>query len=123
MENNEETSLHGRDLDSWTPPWEHDNACIRLPALFFRNDVPRFTGFILSHLHFYVFWRLLLFLCLAGILLSVKHEEFPLGLLLLFSGMVVISRLIDAFRVEDVILEQMVQQNWRLRRAQRLLNS
>lgn len=32
MEDNEEASLLGHDLDSWTRPWEHDNGWIRLPA-------------------------------------------------------------------------------------------
>ena len=91
-------SLYGLDLDSWTRPWDHDNACIRLPAVFFRHEVPRFWRFIWLHFHFHIFWRLLLFLCLAGILYFVERGEFPLGLLVLFSGIVVVSRITDVLR-------------------------
>lgn len=99
-------SLHGRDLDSWTRPWEHDNAFIRLPALFFRHDVPRFWRFIrplwqFNLLGIQIFWRLLLFLCLVGILYYVGRGQFPLGLLVLFSGMVRVSRMTDVLRREN----------------------
>ena len=92
VEDNEETTLLGQDLDSWTLPWEHDNACFRLPAQFVRF----LWHFILQH-----FWHILFFLILVVVgvvlLVSVSRGKFPLGLLILWSataiGWAIFSRL------------------------------
>jgi len=84
IEGNVEAPLLGEDLDSFTLPWEHDNALIRLPAQFIRwliAVIPRNISKV---------WMVLLgfIIIVAGIILaiSVSRGQLPILLLVLVAG-------------------------------------
>ncbi len=144
MENNEEGTLVGQDLDSSTSPWEHDNACIRLPAQFVRFlwhicirissalveflskyiypilftllrissalveflskyiypilfTLLRISSALVEFLSKYIYPILftLLIVLLFPLLIYLSRGEFPLGLLILCSGIAILLAILE----------------------------
>ena len=77
-----EAQLLLQDVDSHTKPWQHDNACIRLPAQLIRNICLSILALLrLKHTIF------ILVMIPTGIFLSISivRGEFPLAPLMVGS--------------------------------------
>ncbi|KAH8632502.1 hypothetical protein CC77DRAFT_1021630 [Alternaria alternata] len=92
VENNEQTSLLGGNLDSWTPLWQHDNAWIRLPAQL-----------TLSPARYHVLFSMLFISTGIPLCIGLSRKELPWPLLLLDSFILIawaiFSRL--AYNLDD----------------------
>ncbi|KAF2795554.1 hypothetical protein K505DRAFT_11296 [Melanomma pulvis-pyrius CBS 109.77] len=77
VEDNVETPLLLQDLDIQTPPWQSDNAWIRIPA----QIIVSILRFLWAHFAHFVFLSVLI---TVGIFLSisVSRGDIPVGLLI-----------------------------------------